>query len=511
MALTIEDITFSDNSARLRVPEAFTLVVFGASGDLARRKLIPAVFALHCQGLLPEDFAVLGFARTPMSDEEFRARVRDSLDGCKGEPVSPEQWEWFVSRLHYFSGQYDRAADYATLRDRLADGLPENRLFYLATPPESFVPVVRGLAGADLTRKGAAGAPWARVIVEKPFGRDLAGAQALNGEILSAFDERQVFRIDHYLGKETVQNLLVLRFANAIFEPLWNLKYVDHVQLTVAETIGVEGRGGTFDRAGILRDMVQNHLMQLLCLAAMEPPLTLSAEAIRDEKVRLLRSLRPQGPQCAASGVVRGQYAAGTIDGRSVPGYLQEPNVPADSQTETFVAFQAHIDNWRWAGVPFYLRTGKRLAKKVTEVSVHFRPVPQVLFNLPPVGPQAPNVLAIRIQPDEGISLAFQVKQPGPGLRSGTLKMDFSYAEAFGSAPPDAYQRLLLDAALGDPTLFTRNDEVEAAWRFITSILEGFESPLACRMLSYPAGSWGPPEADALLRADGARWHLREE
>jgi len=512
--LTLEDITFSAGLAHRTPPEPFALVVFGASGDLAHRKLIPAFFGLDCEGLLPARARVIGFARSEGTDESFRAGLREAARwSCPGGELDEAGWRRFASRLFYHRGGYDRVEDFRALRGRIEApareaNVPANRLFYLATPPGAFVPIVRRLGEAGLVGSGGADGAWSRIVIEKPFGRDLASASALNGEIRAVFDERDIFRIDHYLGKETVQNLMVLRFANSIFEPIWHRKYIDHVQVTVGESLGVEGRGGYYDRAGAIRDMVQNHMMHLLCLVAMEPPTSLGADAIRGEKVKVLRALRPITPHCAASGVVRGQYAAGEVDGRTVPGYRELPDVADESTTETYVAFQAFVDNWRWSGVPFFLRTGKRLAARRTEVSIHFRAVPQVLFNTPPMGPLAPNVLAIRVQPDEGISMEFQVKVPGAAMRIQRLKMDFSYAESFGRTPPEAYQRLLLDAALGDATLFPRGDEVEAAWRFVSPILEGCAMQSPECLASYPAGSWGPKEADDLIAAAGNRWHV---
>jgi len=498
-------------TTRREAPEPFALVIFGASGDLARRKLLPAVHRLFEGGLLPEHFAVVGFARTELSDEAFRHSVQQAVAPRAAHRGGQGRgWADFARRLYYVRGDYDDPASYAALRARLAAlaaerGAPCNCLFYLATPPAVFATIADQLRAAGLSRREPGGG-WARLVVEKPFGRDLASAKALNAHALAAFAEEDVFRIDHYLGKETVQNILVLRFANAIFEPLWNHKYVDHVQITVSETVGIEGRGPYYDQAGALRDMVQNHMMHLLCLVAMEAPNSLGAEAVRGEKVKLLQALRPMEPACVSDAVVRAQYAEGEVGGRRVAAYRQEPGVAPDSLTDTYVALKLFIDNWRWAGVPFYLRTGKRLAARVTEIGVHFKAVPQVLFNAPPFGPMAPNVLTLRIQPNEGIALQFQVKRPGVGVRIEPFDLDFGYAAAFGGEPPDAYERLLLDAALGDPTLFTRSDEVEAAWAFLTPILYACADEQVAELPQYPAGSWGPREADAMLEADGRRW-----
>ena len=495
-------------------PQPFTLVIFGASGDLTHRKLIPAVYRLFQEGLLPERFAVVGFARSPKSDEAFRAELRKAVETfSRAKPAGDDDWAPFAARLHYHRGDYQNAADFQALAARLdalaaASGAPRNCLFYLATPPEMIQAITDQVRAAGLAEAGGASSPWSRIIIEKPFGRDLASARALNAHVQGAFAENQIFRIDHYLGKETVQNILVLRFANALFEPIWNHKYVDHVQITVAETVGVEGRGAYYDHAGAIRDMAQNHMMHLLCLVGMEAPNSLDSEAVRSEKVKVLKTLHLIPPTCVGDRVVRAQYAAGTLAGQPVPGYREEPAVAPDSLTETYVALKTFIDNWRWAGVPFYLRTGKRLPARITEIGIHFKPVPQVLFNAPPFGPMAPNVLTLRIQPNEGISLQFQVKRPGWGIRIESFEMDFGYAAAFGGEPPEAYERLLLDAALGDSTLFTRNDEVEAAWAFLTPILEGCAGQPITRLPAYPAGSWGPAEADALIESDGRRWTL---
>ena len=499
-------------ASRRDTPEPFTLVIFGASGDLAARKLLPAVHRLFQEGLLPEQFAVVGFARSAMSDEAFRDEVRQAM--AKFAPPRPGDaldWPDFAGRLFYHRGDYGDPASFASLRARLealaaAGGTPCNCLFYLATPPAVFAPVAEQLRAAGLSHPTESCAGWRRLVIEKPFGHDLASAQALNAGILAAFAEDQIFRIDHYLGKETVQNILVLRFANALFEPIWNHKYVDHVQITVAETVGVEQRGAYYDHAGALRDMVQNHMMHLVSLVGMEAPNSVDSETVRSEKVKVLKALRPMPRACVSDSIVRAQYAAGQVAGQPAPGYCDEPGVAPDSITETYVAIKTFIDNWRWAGVPFYLRTGKRLAARVTEIGIHFKPVPQVLFNAAPFGPMAPNVLALRIQPNEGISLQFQVKKPGARVQIEPFMMDFGYAAAFGGEPPEAYERLLLDAALGDATLFTRSDEVEAAWAFLTPILYTCAEEELAALPRYAAGTWGPKEADAMLEADGRQW-----
>jgi glucose-6-phosphate 1-dehydrogenase len=497
------------------VPDPFVLVIFGASGDLARRKLMPAIYGLSAEGLLPPGFAVVGFARTPKTDDQFRSEMREAVAGSsRGSSLDAAAWDRFAAGLYYQQGDYGDSSAFAALGRRLetlgASGArPGNYLFYLAAPPTVFGPVIRNLKEAGLADTHSSGRPWSRLIIEKPFGTDLDSARALNKELLAAFSERQVYRIDHYLGKETVQNLLVLRFANSIFEPLWNYKYVDHVQITVAETVGLEGRGSYYDRAGAVRDILQNHVMHLVSLVAMEPPASLGADAIRDEKVQVLRSLRPLEAATLAGDLVRARYAAGALDGKTVPGYRQEPDVAPGSTTETYVALKTHIDNWRWSGVPFYLRTGKRLPARVTEISVHFKPIPRVLFGAPGREPVESNVLAIRIQPDEGISLLFDVKVPGHAMRLQPYQMDFGYREAFRKDPPEAYERLILDAALGDSTLFTRGDEVETAWSFLAPVLAACRAaPAGGPMPEYPAGSWGPAEADRLLDADSRRWTI---
>ena len=488
-----------------KTPGPFTLVIFGASGDLTRRKLVPAVYSLFLDGLLPDDFAIVGFARRQKTDEGFRAELAEGARKfTRGSGFDEDTWAAFAQNIHYHRSTFENAEGFRALRERMTG----NRLFYLAVQPNSVSTVIDQLRGAGLTEQGEDRRQWSRVIIEKPFGRDLPSCQALNAKLAAAFAENQIFRIDHYLGKEAVQNLLVLRFANSIFEPIWNKKYVDHVQIAVSETIGTEGRGAYYEQAGALRDIVQNHMVHLLCLAAMEAPISLDANAVRDEKVKVLRSLRPIPEECVASGVVRAQYAAGTCAGKQVPGYLDESGVGPDSCTETFVAFKTFIDNWRWAGVPFYLRTGKRLAARITEISIHFKPVPQVLFNTPRLGPMRPNVLAIRIQPHEGISLRFQVKVPGLAIDIEPFQMDFGYETTFGQEPPEAYERLLLDAVSGDTTLFTRGDEVEAAWRFVAPIVACCEACSRYPLPTYPAGSWGPKEADDLIEADGRNWEI---
>lgn len=491
------------------IPEACTVVIFGATGDLTHRKLIPALYNIAADGELPPGLAVVGMARREKTDEQFRTEVGEAVRKHSRQTVRDELWNSFAGSVFYHTSDFNDAAGYKRLSERLAKidaerGTGGNRLFYLAAAPDQFDPILRNLAAAGLNKAPEGG--WSRVIVEKPFGTDLASARELNRIVSDAFQERDTYRIDHFLGKETAQNILVLRFANAIFEPLWDSRYVDHVQITAAETLGVEGRAGYYEGAGALRDMVQNHLLQLLCLVGMEAPTDLGADSIRDEKVKIVRSLRRFSGSEIAANVVRGQYAAGAISGKPVPAYRTEKNVNPDSKTETFVALRLLIDNWRWADVPIYMRVGKRLPKSGTEISVHFKNAPPVLFNKESQALDQ-NVLVIRIQPDEGISLRMQAKMPGTSFRIEPVKMDFHYGTSFGKASPEAYERLLLDAMAGDATLFARRDEVEQAWEFIDTIEEAWvSSDGAPPLFEYAAGSWGPDEADDLLARDGRTW-----
>ncbi len=478
------------------------LVIFGASGDLMKRKLAPALLRLAEQGSLPERFVVLGFARTSMSDEEFRSM----LESATKVNSKNDAWEWIRNRLFYCQGNYGDFTSMQQLRERIEEidsklKLEGNRLFYLATPPEVFDDLIVGIREGRLNKSQG----WVRIVVEKPFGNDLESAQHLNRLLWTAFDEHSIYRIDHYLGKETVQNLLVLRFGNTIFEPLWNRRYVDHVQIAVAESDGIGTRGRYYDSAGALRDMVPNHIFQLLTLTAMEPPISLDADSVRDEKLRVLKSIAPFEPEEVDENVVRGQYGSGEIDGQFVPAYRDEPYVNPNSTTETFVAMRLFVRNWRWEGVPFYLRTGKRLPKRVTEIQIQFRPVPHLLFPPETAGQLKPNLLTLRIQPDEGIVLRVETKVVGMGMQVRSTPLDFYYSQ-LGTQIPDAYERLLLDAIRGDQTLFMRADEVETAWQIVTPVLLRWRNSPAPQFPNYPAGTWGPKEADELLKQDGRKW-----
>ena len=497
-----------EGSVTLGAADPCTFVVFGASGDLTRRKLLPALLALSRDKLLHPKSAVVGFARRPMTDDAFREEIRES---AAEHGIPDHDWRRFASSVFYRAGTFENAADFAALRKSLESlerdrGTPGNRIYYLATPPASYEAILGGIRSAGLVHDAGLGTPWSRVIVEKPFGEDLESARALNAQFHAAFDERQVFRIDHYLGKETVQNILVLRLGNGIFEPLWNSRYVDHVQIAVAETVGVEMRANYYERAGALRDILQNHMLQLLTLTAMEPPSRFEADAVRDEKVKVLRAMTPLSRRQVAERTVRARYARGAVAGAPAVGYREEPGVAPDSSTETFIAVRLEVDNWRWAGVPFYLRTGKRLPKRATEIAIAFRQPPYALFRSAGCEAIESNVLRLRIQPDEGISLSFGSKAPGQTLHIDPVRMDFNYLTYFGADPPEAYERLLLDCNLGDSTLFARRDEVELAWEQVDAIAAAWSAGDGPALGTYPAGSWGPPETDPLIARDGRRW-----
>jgi glucose-6-phosphate 1-dehydrogenase len=491
-----------------RVPDASCLVIFGASGDLTQRKLIPALYALAHEGLLPTGRSIIGFARPEYTDEAFRMAMRESCDKfARTKPVDEAIWENFAKGLFYVKGEFGDGDAYERLKKKLDEcdrtrGAGGRRIYYFAVPPQFFPVICEILAKEKMVNDPEHDGPYTRVIIEKPFGHDLKSAQELNRVAVTTFRERQVFRIDHYLGKETVQNLLVLRFGNGIFEPFWNRQYIDHVQLTVAESIGVEKRGGYFESAGITRDIVQNHMLQLLSLVGMEPPAAFEANAVRDEKVKVLRALRAFPPGCDETWAVRGQYSDGSVLGEPVIAYRKELNVDPNSKVETLAAMKVFIDNWRWADVPFYLRAGKRLPKRVTDISIHFRPAPHPLFSGVKLHS---NVLAVRIQPDEGISLKFDSKVPGPQIRTAPVTMEFRYATSFGAEPPEAYERLLLETMLGDSTLFARRDEVETAWAWLDPLLKCWAEDSRPPNF-YPAGTWGPQQAEDLIERDGRRW-----
>jgi len=494
----------------MKIPDDQILVIFGASGDLTKRKLIPALYELEVQKLLPKKIAILGVGRTNMGDTDFRTKMLTELNNkIKEEDISGDQLEGFQSKLYYVSLETSDPSSYITLREKLdllsgSLGIPKNYIFYLATPPALYEVIPEGLAVFDLNKD--TGNEWKRIIIEKPFGNNLNSSRRLSKKLLTYFKEEQIYRIDHYLGKETVQNIMITRFSNGIFEPMWNRNYIHHVEITSAESLGVEGRGGYYETSGALRDMVQNHLMQLAAYIAMEPPAVNSPTAIRNEVVKIFQAIRHYRNDEIKTHVIRGQYTASHIRGNKMPGYREEEGVSPTSRSETFVALKLFIDNWRWGGVPFYIRTGKRLPTRVTEAVIHFKPTPHKLFCFNESLPNHDNQLVIRIQPDEGILLKFGMKIPGAGFRAQDVNMDFHYSDLQEQKLPDAYQRLLLDCMNGDATLYSRGDAVEEAWKFIDPILTHWESETDDHLYGYPVGTWGPVEADDLIEGENLTW-----
>ncbi len=493
-----------------RGPDSTIVVIFGGAGDLTWRKLVPALYSLYLDNWLPDRFKVFGLDIRRMSNQQFRGHLRKGVDKfSRRGKVSPSKWKEFASKFVFLTADFSDPTAYSALAERLAAqeeewNLKANHIFYQATPPETVKTIVGQLGQAGLSKDRE----HARIVLEKPFGHDLASARALNQMVLKVFEESQIYRIDHYLGKETVQNILAFRFANALFEPIWDRRYIDHVQITVGEQVGVEHRGAYYEHAGALRDMVQNHLMQVLCLIAMEPPVSFDADEIRNKKLDVLRAIRPIPQDQVHRLAARGQYAAGWIDGQHVPAYRDEPGVAPDSDTETFAAVKLLVDNWRWQDVPFYLRTGKRMGSRVSQACIRFRPVPHQSFPPAVVEDWQPNGLAILIQPGEGIVLEFQAKQPGLRVRLRPVEMRFCYEDAFKVASPEAYETLLLDVALGDATLFMRADQIQAAWSVVNPILEAWSGNPPPDFPNYESGTWGPEESEALIAADGRRWLL---
>jgi glucose-6-phosphate 1-dehydrogenase len=494
-----------------RIGDRCIMVIFGASGDLTRRKLLPALYNLGLKNLLPREFAIMGFAIDQMTEDDFRKRVREDLREYAGAPPECSLCDWISDHSYYIPGDFKNAADFAKLKDRIAElearhHTQDNILFYLATLPQFFSEIVRQLGEQGLTNEGAGN--WRRVVVEKPFGNDLESAKSLNRDLCQVLKETQIYRIDHYLGKETVQNILIFRFSNSIFEPVWNRRYVDHVQITVAENLGVERRGPYYDKAGCLRDMVPNHILQLVSLTAMEPPISFHADAVRNEQSKVLHAIQPMSPEDVLTRAVRGQYGAGAIGAERVPGYREEPLVDPHSNTETFVALKLLLDNWRWADVPFYVRTGKRLASRETEIAIQFRRAPFILFRGTAMDKLVPNRLVLHIQPDEGISLQFGAKIPGATVRVGSVNMDFRYKDYFGAEASTGYERLLYDSMIGDATLFQLTEMVEAGWTIVEPVLDVWKALPPRSFPNYAAGTMGPKEADDLMKRDGRAWRI---
>jgi glucose-6-phosphate 1-dehydrogenase len=500
------------NSTAHRKGDRCILVIFGGAGDLTKRKLIPALCNLAEQGFLPQQFALIAVSYSEFTTESLRQQLTRDIKTFAPRPVDPSVWTRLIEHTHYVRGDFADPNTYEQLKGKLAeaakqDNIPNNYFYYLAVAPRFFGEIVRRLGAAGMVQEE--NGQWRRVVIEKPFGRDLESARALNAEIKEVLDERQIYRIDHYLGKETVQNLMMFRFGNGIFEPIWNRRYIDHVQITAAETVGVEQRGGYYESSGALRDMVPNHLFQLVSLTAMEPPISFDADAVRDEQAKVLHAIQSFSPEEVLSKTVRGQYDSGILDGKQVPAYRTESEVKPDSSTETFAAMKLHIDNWRWSDVPFYLRTGKRMARRVTEISIQFRRAPFHLFRNTPVEALRTNRLVIIIQPEESISLSFGAKVPGPIMQQGAVDMCFNYADYFGSAPSTGYERLLYDCMIGDATLFQRADMVEAGWSVITPVLDVWQALPPRDFPNYSAGTWGPKEADEMLPSTGRTWRVQ--
>lgn len=508
MALVLDTNPLREGLALEQVADPCAFVIFGATGDLAHRKLVPALFSLYCQGYLSNGYAIIGLARRDRSHEDFRESLKEAVKKYGSIPEETCTWDDFASGLFYMPADYTDPESYKQLAKKLevADeqrGTEGNRLIYLAVPPSGFEDIIKNLHDAGLAKNGKG---WTRVVIEKPFGTDLESARHLNDVLLKVFDEDQIYRIDHYLGKETVQNILVFRFANTILEPIWNQKYVDHVQITIAESLGVEERGDFYDHTGALRDIVQNHALQLMSLVAMEPPASLEPNDIRDEKTKVFKDVRRMSEDDVDKYAVRGQYDAGYLLGQQVPAYRQEEKVDPNSSTETFVALELYIDNWRWAGVPFYIRTGKRLARRITEIAVQFKQVPDVLFRKAKPEQIEPNILAIKVQPDEGITLISESKVPGPGLNLRPVQMEFRYGSSFSAEAPEAYERLLLDAVLGDASLFSRRESVEECWDIVMPILRNWQANSPEDFPNYYPGTWGLEASSILLERSGRRW-----